>query len=70
METISIADIYNTGKIDIQVRVRGWVKTFRSNRFISLNDGSTIKNFQAVIDFEKYEETTIRRITTDRKSVV
>lgn len=64
METISIADIYNTGKIDIQVRVRGWVKTFRSNRFISLNDGSTIKNFQAVIDFEKYEETTIRRITT------
>jgi asparaginyl-tRNA synthetase len=64
MDTKSIADIYQDGTSGYETCIRGWVKTFRSNRFISLNDGSTLKNFQAVIDFEKYDEGLIRRITT------
>jgi asparaginyl-tRNA synthetase len=43
--------------------VSGWVRAFRSNRFIALNDGSTIKNIQCVIDFENFEEGTLKKIT-------
>ena len=46
------------------VTVMGWVRTFRSNRFIALNDGSTITNLQIVVDFEKTDEAILRRITT------
>lgn len=46
------------------VHVKGWVRTFRSNRFIALNDGSTIHNLQCVVDFEKMEDALLKRITT------
>lgn len=45
------------------VQVMGWVRTFRSNRFISLNDGSTISNLQAVVEFENYDEALLKRVT-------
>jgi asparaginyl-tRNA synthetase len=61
---IKIKEILEKGEIGTRVIVKGWVRTFRSNRFIHLNDGSTINNLQAVIDFEKYDEREIRRITT------
>ena len=47
-----------------QVTVAGWVKTFRSNRFIALNDGSCLQNLQCVVDFENMDEATLRRINT------
>ncbi|WP_088340432.1 asparagine--tRNA ligase [Robiginitalea sediminis] len=47
-----------------EVTVSGWVRTFRSNRFIALNDGSTLQNLQCVVDFEQMEEDVLRRITT------
>jgi asparaginyl-tRNA synthetase len=40
-----------TDLIGSTITVNGWVRTFRSNRFIAINDGSTIKNIQAVIIF-------------------
>lgn len=43
--------------------VRGWVRSFRSNRFIALNDGSTIKTLQCVVDFENFEEETLKKVT-------
>lgn len=46
------------------VEVKGWVRTFRANRFIALNDGSTIQNIQCVVDFESMEENLLKRITT------
>lgn len=46
------------------VTIKGWVRTFRSNRFIALNDGSTIQNIQAVVDFENLDDEIIKRITT------
>ena len=45
------------------VHVFGWVKTFRSNRFISLNDGSTINDIQCVIDLDS-DEVDVNQITT------
>tara|TARA_B100001057_G_scaffold493093_1_gene586890 strand:- start:5186 stop:6604 length:1419 start_codon:yes stop_codon:yes gene_type:complete len=47
-----------------KILVAGWVKTFRANRFISLNDGSTINNLQCVIDFEKYNDEFLKKIST------
>ncbi|MCH1547774.1 MAG: asparagine--tRNA ligase [Flavobacteriaceae bacterium] len=46
------------------VHVKGWVRTFRANRFIALNDGSTIKNIQCVLDYEKFDESLLKRINT------
>jgi len=45
------------------ISVSGWVRAFRSNRFIHLNDGSTIKNIQCVLDFENFEEEILKKIT-------
>ena len=45
-----------------EVTVKGWVRSFRSNRFVALNDGSTIKNIQCVIDFEQFPAEEIDRI--------
>ena len=50
--------------VGAHLEVRGWVRTFRSNRFVALNDGSTSKNLQVVIDFENADEATLRNITT------
>lgn len=44
--------------------VKGWVRAFRQNRFVQLNDGSTINNIQGVVDFEQLDEETLKRITT------
>ncbi len=47
-----------------EVEIKGWVRTFRANRFIALNDGSTINNIQCVVDFENTDEAVLKRITT------
>ena len=47
-----------------EVKIKGWVRTFRANRFIALNDGSTINNIQCVVDFENTDESVLKRITT------
>ena len=47
-----------------EVTVMGWVRTFRNNQFIALNDGSTNNNLQVVIELGKYEDDFLKRITT------
>jgi asparaginyl-tRNA synthetase len=47
-----------------KVSIKGWVRTFRANRFIALNDGSTLNNIQCVVDFENFNENLLKRITT------
>ena len=64
MNRMSIAELLVSENYLHEVKVNGWVRTFRSNRFIALNDGSTIKNIQCVIDFEKTDPSIIKRITT------
>tara|TARA_R110002050_G_scaffold131850_2_gene253733 strand:+ start:545 stop:1978 length:1434 start_codon:yes stop_codon:yes gene_type:complete len=60
----NVAEILKSDSILQEVHVNGWVRTFRSNRFIAINDGSTINNIQCVIDFENTLEDTLKRITT------
>lgn len=45
------------------VLVKGWVRSFRSNQFIAINDGTCISNIQAVVDFTKFDENLLKRIT-------
>src|SRR5688572_71986 len=47
-----------------QVTVMGWVRTFRNNQFVALNDGSTNTNLQVVLELGRFDEELLRRITT------
>ena len=64
MKTSSVAELLQSDITLQEVILKGWVRTFRSNRFIALNDGSTIHNIQCVVDFENTKEETLKRITT------
>jgi asparaginyl-tRNA synthetase len=64
MKRTKIVDVLRDPKIGETYVVKGWVRAFRSNRFVQLNDGSTINNLQGVIDFEQFDETTLKKITT------
>ena len=64
MKLQTVADLLKTESKSQEVEVKGWVRTFRANRFIALNDGSTLNNIQCVVDFEKTEETLLKRVTT------
>jgi asparaginyl-tRNA synthetase len=64
MQNFSVAQLLEANHILQEIQIKGWVKTFRSNRFIALNDGSTIKNIQCVIDFEKTPEEVLKLIST------
>ena len=44
--------------------VMGWVRTFRNNQFIALNDGSTNTNLQVMVELGLLDENTLKRITT------
>ena len=47
-----------------QVTVMGWVRSFRNNQFIAINDGSTNNNIQVVAGLGQFEDDLLRRITT------
>ncbi len=64
MKRTKIADVLRNPAIGETIVVKGWVRAFRSNRFIQLNDGSTINNIQAVVEFENFEEALLKKITT------
>lgn len=64
MTSRTVAELLSEKQTQIDIEVNGWVRTFRANRFIALNDGSTINNIQCVVDFENFEEATLKRITT------
>lgn len=60
----TIRDVLSTATVGQQVELKAWVRTFRSNRFIALNDGSTLQNIQAVVDYQQLDEKLLKRITT------
>ena len=62
--TFLVKEILNLKPKNQLVAIRGWVKNFRANKFISLNDGSTIKNIQCVIDYENFDDSIIKKITS------
>ena len=63
MQRTKIKAILADEKTDYPVTVKGWVRSFRNNQFIAVNDGSCINNIQVVIGLDADESLT-RRITT------
>ena len=65
MKAVKIKNLLNeSAKRNLIYAVKGWVRTFRGNRFIALNDGSSVENLQCVIDFETLDEFKLKHITT------
>ena len=60
----TIKELLERSPINQSVTLMGWVRTFRSNRFIALNDGSTLTNLQCVVDFEQLDEALLNAIHT------
>ncbi|MGB5941878.1 MAG: asparagine--tRNA ligase [Leeuwenhoekiella sp.] len=63
MKKSSIVEILKEEPQHQVIEVNGWVRSFRANRFISLNDGSTLENLQCVVDFENQPDELLKRIT-------
>ncbi len=64
MKHTKVKSLLNSETTISEVNAKGWVRTFRNNQFIALNDGSTINNIQCVVNFENTPEKTLKRITT------
>ena len=59
-----IKTLLQSGETGKDVIVMGWVRTFRNNQFIALNDGSTNNNLQVVAELGLLDDATLKRITT------
>lgn len=64
MNNMSISQLLREQPTGTSIELKGWVRTFRSNRFIALNDGSCLRSLQVVVDFEQFPEDLLKRVTT------
>ena len=64
MKSYRLVDILSKPNKYKNLTVKGWVRTFRGNRFIALNDGSTIENLQCIVNFEQTDESLLKKINT------
>ena len=60
MKRTEIVEILKSPKLNQEVLVKGWVRSFRANRFIVLHDGSCFGTLQIVVDFEKFPEELLK----------
>ncbi len=66
LQRTKVKDLLTQEEVGL-VNVKGWVRSKRGNKnvnFIALNDGSTIKNIQIVVDLAAFDEELLKRITT------
>ncbi len=67
MKRTKIKDLFDGSLLGQLVTVMGWVRTRRGNKhvqFVALNDGSTIKNIQIVLDLQDFSDEELKPITT------
>ena len=67
MKRTKVVDALKSTDFGKEINVKGWVRTHRSSKavdFIALNDGSTIKNIQVVVDPAKFDAQVLKNITT------
>lgn len=60
---VKVAALLKTAPDDREVIVMGWVRSFRNNQFIALNDGSTNNNLQIVAELGAFDDTILKKIT-------
>jgi asparaginyl-tRNA synthetase len=64
MKRTEIKQILAQPTIGAEIVVKGWVRTFRNDQFIALNDGSTIHNLQVVVNTNDFAENDLKRLYT------
>jgi asparaginyl-tRNA synthetase len=64
IKRVKVKEILSATEFEREVTVLGWVKTFRNNQFIALNDGSCMANLQVVVDFANTADEVLKKITT------
>ncbi|MDP5061525.1 MAG: OB-fold nucleic acid binding domain-containing protein, partial [Maribacter sp.] len=64
MRLATIKELLASKNLLQEITIKGWVRTFRSNRFIALNDGSTLGTIQCVVDFENFNEELLKKVNT------
>lgn len=62
MRHTKIAEVLQSDQFSKEYTVKGWVRSFRSNRFVILNDGSALNSLQCVIDFDNTDDQTLSEI--------
>ncbi len=62
MKHTKVIEVLNSDKLLQPVTIKGWVRSFRNDRFIAVNDGSTINNIQCVLDNDTIDESIKNRI--------
>src|ERR1700761_3958435 len=60
---VKVKELLSTTPANQQVTVMGWVRSFRNNQFIALNDGSTNNNIQVVAELGAFDESLLKKIT-------
>ncbi|MCF6402142.1 asparagine--tRNA ligase [Chitinophaga filiformis] len=63
-QRVKVKQILQDEKTDYPVVVKGWIRSFRNNQFIALNDGSTNNNIQVVLDIDAVTPELLKRLTT------
>lgn len=61
---LKIKEVLSMNPGEQEVIVMGWVRTFRNNQFIALNDGSTNNNLQVVAELGRFDDELLKRVTT------
>lgn len=64
MSRIKISEILKDERTSYPAVVKGWIRSFRNNQFIALNDGSTLDNLQLVVNQENIDESVFKNLTT------
>ncbi len=64
MERVRIIEVLKTVPSQQKITICGWVRTFRNDRFLAVNDGSTITNLQLVIQKEDHSEDLLKQLNT------
>lgn len=63
MKRTKINSLLNSKEVNFPVSVKGWVRSFRNNQFIALNDGSCLATLQVVVGLDLLDENTLKQIT-------
>ena len=64
MERLRISKVLETAPSSNKITVCGWVRTYRNDRFLAVNDGSTIHNIQLVVQREDLKESVLKQLNT------
>ncbi len=70
MNLTKIKEIFSGNSKHSGVKIGGWVRAFRGNKFIELNDGSSLKNIQCVINPEATDTETLKHISVGSSIII